>query len=243
MKLIKLNATNSTNAFLKRLVRENNVEDNTVVTARYQTGGKGQMGNHWNSEPGKNLMFSVFRRITFIDGSKQFYISMAVAMAVYEALKNMNIPDLAVKWPNDILSGNKKIGGILIENRIKGGKISSTVIGVGINVNQETFPGLPRAASLKSITGLFREPGELLQAILSAFEGYLNMLRSGSLAEVKSRYEAHLFRLHQPSTFKDGKGTLFTGHIRGVTEEGKLLLGKEDGTIQSFALKEIEMLY
>jgi BirA family biotin operon repressor/biotin-[acetyl-CoA-carboxylase] ligase len=140
MKLIKLDAIDSTNDFLKRLSCEQALENYTVVTAEKQTRGKGQMGAKWDSETGKNLMFSVLINNRLATISEIFDLNVAVALAVLTTLEINNIPNLSIKWPNDIMSDNKKVAGILIENSIKNNGEISSIIGVGLNVNQLNFP-------------------------------------------------------------------------------------------------------
>ena len=136
MKIIKLDAIDSTNTYLRQLSSEEKLDDFTVVTAASQTAGKGQMGTKWASEKGKNLTFSVFKKVSCLENDEQFYISMATSLAIYNALKGFQIPKLAIKWPNDILSENQKICGILIENVIQNSKMTAAIIGIGLNVNQ-----------------------------------------------------------------------------------------------------------
>ena len=119
MRIIKLDAIDSTNTFLKAISSADVLEDYTVIVAKQQTNGRGQMGNKWESDSGLNLTFSVFKRIKGLTFSNQFYLSIVVALALYKTLKSFNVPRLYVKWPNDILSANKKIAGILIENVVK----------------------------------------------------------------------------------------------------------------------------
>lgn len=151
--IIKLNAIDSTNAFLKRLIQEKQLPDYTVVTARKQTEGRGQMGTSWQTEPDKNLIASVFKKVSCIESDSQFLLSMAVSLAVIKTLEHFEIPDLKVKWPNDILSANKKICGILIETFIKQGVMDAAIIGIGLNVNQVNFPGLSSATSMQNQKG------------------------------------------------------------------------------------------
>src|SRR5690606_16212159 len=144
----KLNATDSTNSYLKKLVQEMQIADWTVVISEDQKKGRGQMGNTWLSRRGQSLTFSVFKRFKGVSGEKQFAISMATSLAIIEALNDMGIPKMAIKWPNDILSGNKKVAGILIENVLEGAYVKHSIIGIGINVNEAVFPNLPQASSL-----------------------------------------------------------------------------------------------
>jgi len=153
MKIVKLDAINSTNAFLKDMVRTSTVENYTVVVTENQTNGKGQFDNSWTSEKGKNLTFSILCEFQKLEVQYSFYLNCAISLAVYTVLNRYIKKKLKVKWPNDILSSNKKLCGILIENTVSNGKIVNAVIGVGLNVNQERFPvSLPRATSLKMVT-------------------------------------------------------------------------------------------
>lgn len=242
MHVIKLNAIDSTNSFLKELISNEQVADYTVVVADYQTQGRGQMGTNWDSEIGKNLMFSLFKDLSIHDVEFPFYISMAISLAILKTLKFLNIPDLYIKWPNDILSADKKICGILIENVIKN-KLNSTIIGIGVNVNQTEFYNLPKASSLKNITGVHYNLDEILHGIIKHTKYYSSILQNEEYDAVKSEYENSLFRKDKPSTFKDVKGNLFSGIIKGVTKYGKLQVLLEDDIVKKYDLKEITILY
>jgi BirA family transcriptional regulator, biotin operon repressor / biotin---[acetyl-CoA-carboxylase] ligase len=242
MRIIKLNAIDSTNSFLKELIGNEAVADYTVVMADYQTNGRGQMGTTWDSEKGKNLMFSMFKDLSIHDVEFPFYISMAISLAILKALKTINIPDLSIKWPNDILSVDKKVCGILIENVIKD-KLNSTIIGIGVNVNQTEFNNLQQATSLKNITGVHFNIDEILKNIMKHTKAYALLLQRGEYDAVKNEYEANLFRKNKPSTFKNTEGDLFSGFIKGVTKYGKLQVVLEDKIVKKFDLKEITLLY
>lgn len=242
MRIIKLNAIDSTNSFLKEMIYNENVADYTIVVANHQTNGRGQMGTKWDSDAGKNLMFSLFKDLSIHVVEFPFYISMAMSLAILKTFKLLNIPQLSIKWPNDILSANKKISGILIENVIKD-KLSSTVIGVGINVNQTEFINLPQASSLKSITGIHYNLDEILHSVIKHTKAYSKLLQNGEYDAVKSEYETNLFRKNKPSTFKNAEGELFSGFITGVTKYGKLMVTLEDDIVKKFDLKEVTLMY
>lgn len=242
MSIIKLNAIDSTNSFLRQLSGKNVIDDYTVVTAKYQTHGRGQMGAIWNSEKGKNLMFSVFRRTNDITMEKQFYISIATSLAIVKSLQSFNIPKLNLKWPNDILAENKKICGILIENVIKKDNLEATIIGIGLNVNQINF-NTPNAASLKELTGIIYNLDEILKSILANLKLYFKTLDAGAYDILKVEYESYLFRLEKPSTFKSRSGDIFPGFIEGVDDTGKLIIRLEDDIRKAYDLKEIQLLY
>ena len=142
MKIIKLSAIDSTNSFLKEMASGSVVENFTVVVTENQVKGRGQQGSTWESETGKNLIFSVFVAFNSLNISDKKYLNYAVSLAVFEVLQKENIPRIAIKWPNDILSAKLKICGILIENIVKSNKLQGSVIGFGLNVNQKYFRDL-----------------------------------------------------------------------------------------------------
>ncbi|MDB4108232.1 biotin--[acetyl-CoA-carboxylase] ligase [Flavobacteriaceae bacterium] len=242
MQLIKLNATDSTNNYLKKLMLENVLEDFSVVVTNHQTKGRGQMGSEWSSDKGKNLTFSVLKLKTSLLLHQQFMLSILVSLSIVKTLEGYNIPKLAIKWPNDILSDHHKIAGILIENVIKNQQIEFSVIGIGLNVNQETFEGLPKVCSLKHILGLSVSKQELLHKIIENMQHYFRVFSEKGMAFFNDEYESYLFRKDKPSTFMLPDESFFTGIIRGVTPSGKLQVQLEDAT-KEFSLKELKLMY
>ncbi len=242
MRIIKLSATDSTNLFLRELVAETTVKDMTTVVVQDQTKGRGQMGASWQAQPSKNLTFSVYKRFVDFSLDNQFTISMVVALSIVKALEGFNIPKLSIKWPNDILSANKKIGGVLIENVIKKSQVDASIIGIGLNINQKTFIDLPQASSLLTITGMNYDLDEVLQAILNQLESYFKVLEVDKYEVLKTDYESYLFRKNKPSTFKTAEG-LCSGFIKGVSKEGLLQVLLEDNKLKTFDLKTIKLLY
>ncbi|WP_298521173.1 biotin--[acetyl-CoA-carboxylase] ligase [uncultured Kordia sp.] len=243
MKIIKLDAIDSTNTYLRQLSLEEKLEDFTIITAASQTAGKGQMGTKWDSEKGKNLTFSVFKKVSCLENEEQFYISIATSLAIYKALKHFQIPKLAIKWPNDILSENQKICGILIENVIQNSKMTAAIIGIGLNVNQTDFDINLNASSLKKIRGIHFDLDEVMFHIASQLKKYAALITERSLDVLKEEYESLLFRKDKPSTFQNTNGELFMGFIQGVAENGKLNVLLEDEIMTAFDLKEIKLLY
>jgi BirA family biotin operon repressor/biotin-[acetyl-CoA-carboxylase] ligase len=243
MPIIKLNAIDSTNSYLKKLCTNKEVENNTVVVAKSQTQGRGQMGTNWQVEVGKNLTFSTFKQLQKFNVDHQFFISIAVSLGIIKTLEQFGLPKLHVKWPNDILSEEKKICGILIENVIKNQELVATIIGVGLNVNQTQFKNLPRASSLKIITGTLFDLDELLHHILKNIDYYFEDILNKSHESLLQSYEKLLFRKDKPSTFKSVEGEMFSGYIKGVEDSGKLKVLLEDEVIKSFSMKQIELLY
>ncbi|MDO6492782.1 MULTISPECIES: biotin--[acetyl-CoA-carboxylase] ligase [unclassified Cellulophaga] len=243
MQIIKLNATNSTNEYLKELIVSTSLDDFTVVAAEKQIQGRGQMGTQWLAEPGKNLTFSVLKKSEGLEVADQFLLNMCVSLAVFEALKELNIPNLAVKWPNDILSANSKICGILIENILTGSKIQSSIIGIGLNVNQLEFNNLPNVSSLKLLKGETFNLDEVLSGILTKLKKYLTTDYLNSPDALRALYQEIMFRVDKPSTFKSKEGELFMGFIKGVSSSGRLIVLLEDNIFKEYNLKEIQLLY
>lgn len=180
MKIVKLDATNSTNDYLRDLLKQQKAPNNMVVVADYQTSGKGLSGNKWHSEQGKNLMFSVLTAFDDLPVSRQYYLNFAVSIAIHNVLKYY-IPDkLLIKWPNDILSANHKICGILIECVVKLDKVVHAIIGVGINVNQTDFTDdLFNVTSLKLLLSNDIDREELLQKMLIEIQYQLIYVKKG----------------------------------------------------------------
>ena len=243
MHIIKLNAIGSTNSYLKELCVKNKLKDYTTVIAKSQTNGRGQMGTSWYVQDGKNLTCSVFKRSQAYSVDHSFYISIVTSLTIVKALQRFNVPKLRVKWPNDILSEEKKICGILIENIMKQSQLEASVIGIGLNVNQTQFKNLPQASSLKIITGKLFDLDELVQLILSTFQYYFQRLEAKEYQLLKDEYEALLFRKDKPSTFKDRQGNTFPGFIKGVDTLGNIQILLEDDILKAFKLKDVQLLY
>ena len=188
MKLIKLDAIPSTNDFLKDLSRNQILENYTTVTAINQTKGRGQMGAVWESEAAKNLIMSVFIKEVLFENNKIFELNVAVALAILSVLKNLKIPKLSVKWPNDIMSDNKKIGGVLIENTFKSDKSIESIVGIGLNVNQINFSNLPKASSIGLIMNQNFELETLLNEIVTKIEFNCKLILNNNYDILKSNY-------------------------------------------------------
>ena len=243
MPIIKLNAIDSTNSYLRELCARKSLEDFTTVVAEFQTKGRGQMGTSWQVEDGKNLTCSVFKRTKAIFIENSFSISIATSLAIISVLQGFNIPKLFVKWPNDILSEHMKICGILIENVIKNNILEASIIGIGLNVNQMHFKNLPKASSLKIISGQMFDVDELLQHILIKLQFYFSRIEKGESDFNRQEYETLLFRKDKPSSFRDKDNHTFPGFIKGIDASGNLQVLLEDDIVKSFDLKEIELLY
>ena len=242
MKLIKLDAIDSTNEFLKGLSSNQVVENFTVVTAEIQTKGKGQMGAVWVSEPGKNLIMSVLVNSFLLNNNQIFDINIVTSVSIIQALKTFKIPELSIKWPNDIMSYNKKIGGVLIENSIKSDGDIISIVGLGLNVNQTDFEHLPRASSLAAICKTTFNKEDLLLKIVEKFEENIQSWNQNKDL-LWDAYNNILFKKGVPMPFADPDQQNFMGIIQGVTAFGKLQILLEDDSVSEFDIKEVQMLY
>ncbi len=242
MKRIKLDAIDSTNSFLKEMAHNSTLEDYTVVTANSQAKGKGQMGATWSSESGKNLLCSVFVRFDDLSISDQVLINYAVSVAIIRVLESYMLPKLTIKWPNDILSSSQKICGILVENVIQNAKVKSTVIGIGLNVNQIDFPNhLLKATSLKRILKNEIDLEELLKKLINELKLCVSDISSSKKNKLKSTYLEFLYKKNIPTMFRDSNDVLFMGIIVGVSPVGKLQIQLEDDSINEFGIKEVSI--
>ena len=242
MNIIKLNAIDSTNDYLKNLLDKKPVINYTVVTANFQNKGKGQMGGFWESEAGKNLICSVYLSNSIIKLSNQFVINIIVCLAIKKSLHKFNIPQLSVKWPNDIMSGSSKICGVLIENIIKNSSIQDIIIGIGLNVNQTIFKNSPNATSIKKINGNFYNTDEILFEIIGNIKFYYTFLEKDNLSYLYKLYEKNLYRVNKVSMFRLEDKKLVSGFISGVTEFGMLKIIMEDDLEKTFGIKEISIV-
>ncbi|MEE9408639.1 MAG: biotin--[acetyl-CoA-carboxylase] ligase [Polaribacter sp.] len=243
MKIIKLDAIDSTNSFLKELGKNSVLENFTVAVTSNQTNGRGQQQNTWASKPFKNLTFSVFTRFKNLGIHQKKHLNFAISLGIFDAISTENLPKLSIKWPNDILSENKKLCGILIENSIKGSKINSSVIGIGLNVNQIEFPDhIKSVSSLKKETEKEYDLDPLLSKIISKIKERITLLNDKQFQHLENDYLNVLYKKNIPTMFKDSNNVLFMGMISGVSKEGRLQITLEDDLIKEFDIKEVAIL-
>lgn len=233
--LVKIHATESTNDELKFRFRESELPQLTTLYTDNQIAGKGQMGARWITEPFKNLTFSILITDLF-QGLSDFEINKWVAVTVVEWLRQKLHIQAVIKWPNDILSVNHKLGGILIENIYQHKRRQATIVGIGININQTNFPDLPNAISLSQITGKTWDLDKLLFDFLVYFEN-----RTVAPRESIKRYESLLFRLGRVTQFKSNNKT-FNAVVLGVDDNGRLKLDN-NGVEEVYDLKELTWVY
>lgn len=241
--IIKLDATGSTNDYLRSILSAKTLEDYTVVITENQFAGRGQRGNSWVSEPGKNLTFSFLKRDLTLNPQNHFILNIGVSLALHDALTAIGIPGLAIKWPNDIMSGNSKICGILIENLISGDQIRHSIIGIGLNVNQTNFGNLKHVSSLRNSTKKEFDLFYLLGVLMKHLQNRLATLSNNSFLTDKAEYESRLFRKGQIFSFEDPEGQKFPGVIMGVAPTGQLMLQLEDGQQNQYDFKMLRFVF
>ena len=234
--IIHIDETDSTNRWLAEHRTEG--QNPCVVVADYQTAGRGCGTNKWESDRGKNLLFSILFHPTEIPVNKQFVVSMAVANSIAAVVaKYVTSQAVSVKWPNDIYVGDKKICGILIENRLQGGVIKDSIIGVGLNVNQLCFVSdAPNPVSMANVTGRQFDREQLLQELLEAFQQ-----EWADLERVRERYLQQLYRRKGFFRYRDAYGEC-TAEIVTVEADGHLVLQDVDGRTNRYAFKEIQFV-
>lgn len=239
--MIRLVETDSTNNYLTKLAHKQPLEELTVVTADFQTAGKGQRGNGWESEQGKNLLFSCIFYPDFLPVRKQFLLSKVIAISIKEALEQY-ITGISIKWPNDIYWHNKKICGILLENELQGNKIKHCIAGIGINVNQKEFHSpAPNPISFINITGQEQDTLVLLNTIMEQIVFYYQLLKTAAEEKINRLYAQSLYRKEGFHLYVDKNGQ-FTARIVEVLPEGFLILEDSAGKKRNYAFKEVQFI-
>lgn len=241
MNIIKLNAIESTNSYLKDLMLSTPLENYTVVVTENQTEGRGQMGAVWEVESGKSLTFSVLIRLSSFKVRHQFYFNMCVSLACAKVLKRHTSVTVRVKWPNDIMADKDKIAGILIENIIRGQHIGSSVVGIGLNVNQISFPKhLEGVSSLAKIEGHTFDKESLMFELLGELKKQLLHFEQEAFQLIKENYMNSLFEFNRPRMYETSTEEQFLGKIVDVNSIGQLVVETEDKKTRKFEIKEIK---
>ncbi len=240
--IIHFDEIESTNSYLKKLVREKNFEEGTIVTADFQTGGRGQMGNSWFSSKNANLLFSLVIYPTKVKANEQFIISRIVSLAIKKMLEQFT-DNIRIKWPNDIYWNDKKIAGILIENDLLGDSIANSVIGIGLNINEKEFPTeLPNPVSLFQITGKEHDRDVLLDMFLNEFFKLYSEMQESEFTNIENKYMANLYRKEKYYWYEDADGR-FQAKIENVLPSGHLILSEIDSNLErKYSFKEVKFI-
>ncbi len=238
---IKVSQTASTNTYLSRLAAT--LPGGTVIYTPSQTAGRGQKGNSWESEDGKNLTFSHLLKRPPVKARDQFYLSEAAALAVVEALTAEAGDGFSVKWPNDVYWHDKKACGMLIENSLDGSDIATSIVGIGINVNQERFlSDAPNPVSLINITGHEHDLMALLGRVCSRIERFVDSLSDEDARKsLHQQYMAALYRNDgQMHPYEDAEGNRFMASVASIAPDGTLTLRHDDGTTHDYLFKQVK---
>ena len=240
-----LDTIDSTSTELRRRMSVEELPHGYCISADFQTSGHGQATNRWESEDGKNLLFSLLLRPTVIPAAEQFVITELVTLAIINALQDYIRQKITIKWPNDIYVGDKKLCGILIENALCGSTIDTCIVGIGININQELFVSdAPNPVSLKQLNGRDNDRGEILAEIyqnILNYYGYLadNWQNNDIKQSLHYEYMNNLYRRTGYHNYSTSEGEHFRAEIEDIGPQGHLTLRLESGEQRTFAFKEV----
>ncbi|MDR1526405.1 MAG: biotin--[acetyl-CoA-carboxylase] ligase [Dysgonamonadaceae bacterium] len=247
MNRIRVKTADSTNRFLKELIGNgvlNALEEGTMITAETQTAGRGQEGTFWEAEPGKNLTCSMVLYPTFLSFKQPFLLSEIVALGVKETLDAIadNLQSFTIKWPNDIYYENRKIAGILIENDWMNQQIVRSIVGIGLNVNQEVFTSdAPNPVSLKQLLGVSIPLDDVLEKMHQQIMQWYQKLKDGQFERISMAYHDALYRSTGFYRYEDKQG-VFNAQIQSVSSNGFLHLRTEEGEDRRYAFKEVSFV-
>jgi BirA family biotin operon repressor/biotin-[acetyl-CoA-carboxylase] ligase len=239
--LLHFNDLTSTNTYAQELLSKTKPIDGTVIIADYQTAGRGQIGSVWQSTAGLNITLSIILYPKFVSANEQFVLSQAVALGVRSFIGQYCAKPVYVKWPNDIYVENRKIAGILIQNTLSGKNIQSTIVGLGININQTVFNN-----SIANVTSLKKEIQkdiliqEAIPLLLQAIEQCYMKLKNGQVHLVQQAYLEHLYQYQQWANYQKKDGTVIKARLIGISPQGQLCLQHQK--VEYFDLKEIRFL-
>ena len=234
-----LPSCHSTNEIASVLLTNQQHLNGTVIYTDYQSKGKGQRGNSWESEDGKNILISIILETKFVEPSDFFNLTIITSLAIHDLLSDYLKEDIKIKWPNDLIYGNKKIGGILIENYIKQNVIEWCIVGVGLNINQKKFQD-ESAISLANICGQNFDREELTNLLLQKVETKYFQLQKRKIRSLRETYLANLYWKNEIHVFQS-EGTYFNGRIIDVEPSGKLKIELEEEE-RLFDFKEVKFI-
>ena len=226
--VIYLPQCHSTNTEMQTFLKKASLEEGTVVMADFQIKGRGQLKDKWVSQKGKNILMSVLLKPTFLSLDQQFYLTIALGLAIVDALGHFIGNDLKIKWPNDVYVGANKIAGILTEASVSKKSIDHAVIGVGVNINQQEF-GTLKATSILLETGLYKSKDHVMELIFLALENWYQKIKNRQYSEIILKYHALLYWRNERHTFGVQEKQM-EGKIKGINDRGQLIIeirGKE----------------
>lgn len=239
--IIHFKRVDSTSNYIATLLKESKIVNGLVILADEQTDGRGQRGAKWQSAPGENLLFSFFIEYGDLPIFEQQTITHATSIAISNCLTHFQIAS-SIKWPNDIVIGNKKIAGILIENQFQGNKIKSSIIGIGLNVLQQDFP-IINTTSISNETSTSVSLKDVLNRMIFELNQTFSLIQLHSYKILSEKYTQKLWLLNEIADYETAEGIRFRGIIKGTNETGKLIIYREDSKKSvDFDLKEIRFI-
>ncbi len=231
----------STNMHSVDLIAKSNPIDGTVISTYNQTDGNGQIGRKWYSDVDKNITTSIILYPDFLSIDKVFYLNIVLSLAIRRALEKLSSHEFFIKWPNDLYYKDTKIAGLLIQQSIMGKSIKSTVLGYGVNINQESFPAsIPNPISLYNIIGEFSDLDQVQSILLTEVKDYYTKLKQGSYLELKTEYLSYMYKRGELCEFQGDRGK-FEAEILGIGPSGKLALNKM-GEIFHYELNQLKYI-
>jgi BirA family biotin operon repressor/biotin-[acetyl-CoA-carboxylase] ligase len=244
-KVIKLKEIDSTNMYAREILKKfPDITEGTSIVADFQTSGQGQDGNSWESHNEQNILLSIILHPDFLKPEQLFYLNISISLALYDFIESYNIPEISIKWPNDIYVGNKKIAGVLIYNDLDYNSVTNSVIGIGININQESFnSNIPNPVSLKNIIHKESDLNVCLEILLNCIESRYNELKNKEFEKIYAEYHKVLYLLGQETVFlNNNNGEEFQGIIDGVRSDGRIRIITPQG-IRFFEFREIKYIF
>lgn len=236
--IVHLDSVSSTNTIARELLQKEEAGEGLVIVAEHQTEGRGQQNSVWESHTGKNLLCSFVLTPTFMQVQQQVYLNMAMCLAVSDTLNSFT-RGVKVKWPNDVYIHDKKVAGLLIENALSGEQIRYSIVGIGININQQGFDE-GKATSLSMNTGLEHAKEEVLQELINNMGRRYAQLQLKQFEKIRTDYHNQLMGWKQLRTFKANE-EVFDAVINGVDEDGRLVLQRMN-RVEKYMVKQISML-
>ncbi len=240
--IIKLDSVSSTNEYAIQLLSKTEPSEGTVITTSFQTNGRGQYGRKWQSDPNQSLLLSLILKPSNLEIKNIFFLNMCISLAIRDFVSIITKKEIKIKWPNDIYINNKKIAGILIQNQISSLGISSSIIGIGINVNQTSFEiNNANPTSLSIVENISYNLDELYEQLYPILDSYYLLLRNKKYQKIKTLYIQNLYKLNESSKFKLADGGVFTGNIIDIASNGAIVI-KSQNQEKEYMMYEISMV-
>jgi BirA family biotin operon repressor/biotin-[acetyl-CoA-carboxylase] ligase len=237
--IIRFDELASTNDYANELIAKINPPEGTCIITDYQSAGRGQIGRYWHSSPAKNLLVSYIFYPTMLHPKNQFYLSIIGALAVRDTVEHW-ASAIKIKWPNDIYAEDKKVAGILVQNTLRGETIKASVFGIGLNVNEQSFPAsIPNPVSMSELAHTLIDREDVLALLSSRLEFYYLQLRANKLSTLLHQYLTNLYKINQWHQFKSIDSVVFKGMIKGIDHDGKLQLLTELGETKYYGFREL----